>query len=299
MEIFYKITQNILQNVFNILNFIIVISTLISPISIASTITPDICNNSEIMDIGYRNITPANIPAKDGSGVWSTIVGCAASGEGKGGVTTLGTSSRGLDNHGVSVGFNSLSGAQSTSVGTGADAQNKSAIAIGTASIVTGNHGVAIGSNVKREIINVKSLSSDNLHAVDKRLESAATGGVAIGSNTDGGARVERGADNSVALGANSKASAAKAVALGANSLADKENTISVGSIGAERNITNVKAATLSASSTEAVNGSQLYGTNKSVVDSLGGGSSLNSDSTISSPKYNTRGMPLITWVMH
>ena len=74
-------------------------------------------------------------------------------------------------------------------------------------------------------------------------------------------------ADYSLALGygATVSSGATDAVALGANSVADIANTISVGFVGGERQIVNVFAGALSATSTDAVNGSQLYQTNLNV----------------------------------
>jgi trimeric autotransporter adhesin len=54
--------------------------------------------------------------------------------------------------------------------------------------------------------------------------------------------------------------------------------------------ITNVKAGAVSASSTDAVNGSQLYGVSSSVADAIGGGSTVNADGTISAPSYTVDG---------
>ena len=60
--------------------------------------------------------------------------------------------------------------------------------------------------------------------------------------------------------------SAANSVALGSNSVASVANTVSVGSVGGERKIVNVAAGTLSSTSTDAVNGAQLFATNSSVA---------------------------------
>ncbi len=60
-----------------------------------------------------------------------------------------------------------------------------------------------------------------------------------------------------------------------------------------DRVLTNVAKGAVSATSVEAVNGSQLFGTNQSVVDSLGGGSKVNPDGTISGPTYTVDGKPV------
>ncbi|KWO49712.1 hypothetical protein WT97_02980, partial [Burkholderia sp. MSMB1459WGS] len=50
--------------------------------------------------------------------------------------------------------------------------------------------------------------------------------------------------------------------------------------------ITNVKAGAVSATSTDAVNGAQLHGVAQSVADSLGGGSTVGADGSVTSPTY-------------
>ncbi|MCV5197336.1 hypothetical protein OFM41_28180, partial [Escherichia coli] len=49
---------------------------------------------------------------------------------------------------------------------------------------------------------------------------------------------------------------------------------------------TNVPHCPFSASSSDAVNGSQLYDVSNSVVDVLGGGAGVNTDGSISAPTY-------------
>ncbi len=94
--------------------------------------------------------------------------------------------------------------------------------------------------------------------------------------------------ESSLALGREAKANNANDVALGAGSetaaavstsgttIAGKDynfaganplSTVSVGSVGNERTITNVAAGRLSADSTDAVNGSQLFATNSAIND--------------------------------
>ncbi len=51
--------------------------------------------------------------------------------------------------------------------------------------------------------------------------------------------------------------------------------------------MTNVKAGAVTATSTDAINGSQLHGTAQSVADSLGGGSTVDADGKVTSPTYS------------
>ncbi|MFR6482985.1 MAG: hypothetical protein ACLUPK_07815 [Veillonella sp.] len=93
--------------------------------------------------------------------------------------------------------------------------------------------------------------------------------------------------ENSIAIGTNAKAATDNSIALGAKSVTDTAvstssgviggrtysfaggnavGTLSIGDSGAERTITNVAAGRVSATSTDAVNGSQLHAI-KDVVD--------------------------------
>ncbi|MDQ0086121.1 autotransporter adhesin [Variovorax boronicumulans] len=73
---------------------------------------------------------------------------------------------------------------------------------------------------------------------------------------------------NSTAIGSGATATGNNSVALGAGSSdGGQSNVVSVGSVGAERRVINVAAGNLSATSTDAVNGSQLYATNQNVAN--------------------------------
>ncbi|MCV3218184.1 YadA-like family protein [Escherichia albertii] len=67
----------------------------------------------------------------------------------------------------------------------------------------------------------------------------------------------------------------------------DSSKSYSASRAGVTSKITNVAAGALSATSTDAVNGSQLYGVSSSVADALGGGSTMNADGTINAPTYS------------
>ena len=92
---------------------------------------------------------------------------------------------------------------------------------------------------------------------------ASATGSnaVALGSATNAAGT------GSVAIGNGASAQGANSVAIGAGSSdGGQANVVSVGAVGAERRIVNVAAGTLSTTSTDAVNGSQLYQTNAQVA---------------------------------
>ncbi len=93
-------------------------------------------------------------------------------------------------------------------------------------------------SNLNTQISNI------NNGAASRFLRVNSTGADASATGVD-----------AVALGAAASATAAGSVALGSGSVADRDDTVSVGSVGAERQLTNVAAAT---QATDAVNLGQL-----------------------------------------
>ena len=98
-------------------------------------------------------------------------------------------------------------------------------------------------------------------------------------------------ATGATAIGTNAQATATNAVALGANSVADQANTVSVGSVGNERRIVNVAPATLSSTSTDAVNGSQLFTANQCVAAAFGGGAGVDGTGQLTAPNYVVQGV--------
>lgn len=131
-------------------------------------------------------------------------------------------------------------------------AEDPSATAIGAASYSFGSGTVAIGDGA---LVGLTAGSS----------YSNVDGGTAVGSRS-----LVTG-ENSTVLGFSAQATAANAVAIGANSVADEANTVSIGSVGSERQLVNLAAGEVSASSTDAVNGSQLFATNQDVASNAAG----------------------------
>lgn len=83
--------------------------------------------------------------------------------------------------------------------------------------------------------------------------------------------------DNTYAIGAGAIAKAENTVAIGNGAVADRANTVSVGSKNNERIITNVAAGEISATSTDAINGSQLHAV-ASEVENNANAIKMNSD---------------------
>ncbi len=74
-------------------------------------------------------------------------------------------------------------------------------------------------------------------------------------------------------------------------------NSVTLGGVGAEDPVAlkNVASGAVTAASTDAINGSQLFGTARSVASALGGGASVNPDGTIGAPTFSVGGKDVHT----
>lgn len=159
----------------------------------------------------------------------------------------------------MAIGTDALStGTNSIAIGTNTIAASENAVAIGKGSAVTGTDSIAIGTGHIVIGNNAGTFGDPNTIYGD--------GSYAIGNNNTIGssATPHTVGTNTFVLGNNVTTTANNAVILGAGSVG-KDNAVSVGKPGAERQIINVAAGTLSSTSTDAVNGSQLYATNQSI----------------------------------
>ncbi|WP_228262819.1 ESPR-type extended signal peptide-containing protein, partial [Acinetobacter baumannii] len=219
----------------------------------------------------------------------------------------------------TALGSNALTGISNTTNSTG-----NSNTAIGTASGVSlegdgntltgvytgqriiGNNNSAFGNNAGANIKGNENIAIGYLSGVS----SQGNNNVLLGSNSNIGVNT----NNVVSIGTNTRATKENSIALGANANTVTDATLeseanlngltygnfagqvtntgmqlSVGSAGAERQIKNVGSGSISETSTDAINGSQLYATNNilgnvanSTIDILGGDASLNSNGTLS-----------------
>ena len=118
------------------------------------------------------------------------------------------------------------------------------AIAYGTNALVTGNAAVGIGKDVL--------VTGEGSIALGRQNTVSGKQSVAIGTNNTVTG------DQTFVFGSGVITKAKNAVVLGAGSTGE-DNTVSVGSAGKERRIINVAKGDVSKTSTDAVNGSQLY----------------------------------------
>lgn len=137
---------------------------------------------------------------------------------------------------GVATGSNAnVSGIYGIAVGNNANASAQASIAIGKAAVGTADDGVAIGSSANATVQNSVALGKDSV----------------AGGNVFGGTAHEAAFKNDNGVSENKQFKAG----LANNSL----GAVSVGKEGFERQIQNVGAGRVTADSTDAINGSQLY----------------------------------------
>ena len=135
---------------------------------------------------------------------------------------------------------------------TAGTVKGSTAGAFGYKNTVTTDNAYVVGNN--------STASADGAMVLGNNASVTAKNGMALGSNT----KVAN--ENAIALGAGSETAAAVATLSAtingtAHNFAgvNPASTVSVGKAGAERTITNVAAGRISATSTDAINGSQLY----------------------------------------
>ncbi|MDF2811576.1 MAG: hemagglutinin family protein [Microvirga sp.] len=137
---------------------------------------------------------------------------------------------------------------------------------LGTAALALGNMTTSATGTNSIAIGNQSTASGAGATAVGFGATANGASSVAIGQGATAGTA------NSVALGAGSTTGPVVGTAGTTINGVDYAfagtapvGTVSVGGVGAERTITNVAAGQISASSTDAINGSQLYATNQAI----------------------------------
>jgi hep_Hag family protein len=212
----------------------------------------------------------------------------------------IGSKSKATTYKALAIGaYSQATGRQSTVIGNDIQGQNSTASGtrsqiLGVQSNVSGDNSVSIGDT--------NTIASARTYALGNNINVKAGADDSLAFGT----RAAVGAVNTVAIGANANAAQANSVALGAGSTTDNihegdytlndsytaaglpnaaNGAVSVGSAGKERQIQNVAAGVISETSTDAINGSQLYATNNyinnfagDVKTKLGGNAALGKD---------------------
>ena len=221
------------------------------------------------------------------NGDGSTAVGTSTKAEWQG--TALGNTAEALGFYATSIGVNSKANSRSsTSIGKGAVVSGENSIGMGTDTKVNGAGTVAVGSGTNVSSKNVSTLGSNIT------VDAGRDGAVVLGHNSSAEDPVI--AVHSAKISDKSKLTYTDFAGdlggtndKGKNTAAasDKQgNFVSVGSKGNERQIKHVAAGRITADSTDALNGSQLYQVAKTLGNAAEGladtlGVELNEDGTV------------------
>ncbi len=177
--------------------------------------------------------------------------------------SAVGTDNKVYGNNSYAIGGGNTIGSATITETTEANGDKIKKVTAGT---VKGNTAGAFGYK--------NTITTDNAYVVGNNSTASADGAMVLGSSASVTGK------NGVALGNNTKVANENAVAIGNGSETaaavatpsatingvthnfagvNPASTVSVGKAGAERTITNVAAGRISATSTDAINGSQLY----------------------------------------
>ena len=216
---------------------------------------------------------------------------------------------------GISENDSQANGNNSIAIGPKSQANRDNSIAIGLKSQANGENSIAIGV---RNVVTGKNsgafgdpsyIDGDDSYAIgnNNKINSNSKNTFILGNNVEVGAGME----GAVVLGNKStadkatKESSAKVNGITYDRFAGQAKgegmILSVGAKNAERQIKNVAAGEISKNSTDAVNGSQLYATNKiignvadSVKNVIGGNAKVNEDGKISASDIGGTGQKTI-----
>ena len=176
----------------------------------------------------------------------------------------------------TAVGYQAASkGTNAIAIGKGAKANAENTIAIGTGNIVSGKNSGAIGDptvvsgNSAYSIGNNNNVSADNAYALGSNIKATVKDSVYLGdrAQTQGIRTADAAKGEAYTYGGlNDKAVAGKA---GSTAAANKvAGVVTVGNGTDEtRQVQGVAAGVVSADSTDAINGSQLYYTNQAIAN--------------------------------
>ncbi|MDW0616869.1 YadA-like family protein [Mannheimia haemolytica] len=218
------------------------------------------------VSISDDGIQRANYDNSGSSGVNSMAIGVATNANGEL-ATALGSKSEATGENSTAVGYEASSiGADSLAAGYNANASGTQSTALGNSANAGGIWSTSVGRNA--------NAAGSSAIALGNSANAAGVASIALGVSSQATTTA------AVALGQNAKATHQGSVALGTNSetvatVATKSatlngntytfagttpsSTVSIGSVGNERTLTNVEAGRISDSSTDAINGSQLY----------------------------------------
>ena len=191
--------------------------------------------------------------------------------------TAIGSKSSAEGTNAVAIGFNSVvTGNDSISIGTGNRVTGNNSGAFGDPSTVSGQRSYSVGNNNTVATNDTFVLGNEVTQTVENSVilgkKSTATAG--DGSATGTLNNIKQDGTKGTSTTAGSKGTVKQAIVgnmvYGGFEGATADGVVSVGAAGNERRIQNVAAGEISATSTDAINGSQLYSVAQGVGNRLG-----------------------------
>ncbi|WP_196296116.1 YadA family autotransporter adhesin, partial [Haemophilus haemolyticus] len=191
--------------------------------------------------------------------------------------TAIGSKSSAEGEHAVAIGFNSVvTGKDSISIGTGNRVTGNNSGAFGDPSTVSGQGSYSVGNNNTVATNDTFVLGNDVKHTVENSAilgaKSTARGG--NGSKTGTLRNLKQDGTQGVSTTAGSTGTVSTAtvghMTYGGFQGAKADGVVSVGAAGNERRVQNVAAGEISSTSTDAINGSQLYAVAAGIGHKLG-----------------------------
>ena len=191
--------------------------------------------------------------------------------------TAIGSKSSAEGTNSVAIGFNSVvTGNDSISIGTGNRVTGNNSGAFGDPSTVSGQRSYSVGNNNTVATNDTFVLGNEVTQTVENSVilgkKSTATAG--DGSATGTLNNIKQDGTKGTSTTAGSKGTVKQAIVgnmvYGGFEGATADGVVSVGAAGNERRVQNVAAGEISATSTDAINGSQLYSVAQGVGNRLG-----------------------------
>ena len=267
--------------------------------SVLIGVTSHITNSQIAIGIGgsvniseSANAIGVGVGAQSSNSVESVVIGKVAKATNANAGITIGSNSEVAGFAGISIGFNAKAlGAQAISIGTGNEVKGNKSSAIGDPSYIdTTATGTHVQGNDNGTATNPIKASESTFMGNTNLAGTASTTGIHVVGNNNtvdssnvmvmgNGVNVGTGLDGAVVLGnassANQYAAATdstingvtfEAAGYAGNTGLNNGSIVSVGATGTERQIKNVAAGAVTATSTDAVNGSQLYKTAETIL---------------------------------
>ncbi|MGF6148920.1 YadA family autotransporter adhesin, partial [Kingella potus] len=206
-----------------------------------------------------------NTEDSSASGRYAVAVGYQAKGTGIDAVA-MGSQSLASGQNGIAIGKGSqATGVNSIAIGTGNKVSGANSGAFGDPTVITGAGSYSVGNN--------NTIATDNTFVVGSNVTATKANSVFLGNKS--GSFAQTGSTTDSITGVHKAvAGSSNYTYLGANDanvagVADAKGIVSVGNAGETRQVQGVAAGVISATSTDAINGSQLYYTNQAINQNI------------------------------